>query len=117
VLPSVKVTVRPSAFSARGRRVIPRERTARQLVPITVSGLRCSRRPMRESAGRWMRRALPSHQNRSLLSGRCGSIIGRLPIATATRRPASASSSAIWKPELPAPTTSTEPSGTSAGRR
>src|SRR5919202_634026 len=47
---------------------------------------------------------------------RCGSGVWREPIARCTSREA-ASSSAIWKPVFPPPTTSTRPGGMAAGLR
>jgi hypothetical protein len=57
-----------------------------------------------------MRRSRVSHQNRSRPRNRWGSI-GWVVAMDGSMVRVAASSSAIWKPELPPPTTSTGPSG------
>jgi len=74
------------------------------------------RRPSRESTATCISLSRVSHQNRSLPPRRCGSIGAQVAIDRSTWRVA-ASSSAIWNPELPPPTTSTGPGGRACGLR
>ena len=74
------------------------------------------RRPSRDSAVTRISPSRVSHQNRSLPASRCGSIGALVAIDRSTWRVA-ASSSAIWNPELPPPTTSTGPAGRACGLR
>ena len=57
-----------------------------------------------------------SHQTKSRPPTRRGNH-GARPQARTTSRPASCSSSAIWQPDWPLPTTSTAPSGSASGER
>src|ERR671930_2118596 len=77
---------------------------------------RLIRWPGRELTVTRSRPSRVSHQNRSRPAGRWGSIGYLVAIDRSTWRVA-ASSSAIWNPEFPPPTTSTGPSGRAWGLR
>jgi hypothetical protein len=104
-LPSSKTARRPLALVSRFRKVTPECRRRLGLDPMSTSRF-ANFRPKRESVLMLMNPIPDSHQKRSLPSKRCGRDGTRLPTARSTFRVA-ASSSAIWKPELPPPTTST----------
>ena len=113
--PSPKLTVDPPASTARPWSSTPcRRRSARGLEPISVSRPSI-RRPIRESIVLRISPVASRYQNRSRPRMRWGSGVCRDPIERWTSCD-SDSSSAIWKPVLPPPTTSTGPSGIACRR-
>ena len=107
--PSSKLTVAPSASVVRPWIWMPRRRAARGVEPIRLSRS-FIRRPMRESTVLPISPVATRKEKMSRPRRRCGSGIWREPTDRWTAwEPAS--SSAIWKPVLPPPTTSTDRPG------
>jgi hypothetical protein len=102
--------------ASRGRKSIPRRRRVLVRLPMTRSPRARSRRAMRPCDGTVRNPDRVSQKNRSRPRTRWGSWAGREPTATVTDLVA-ASSAAICRPELAAPTTSTRPGGSWFGLR
>ena len=95
LVPSAKVTLRPSASTTRGFSSTPyRRSSSRGLEPISVSRC-CNRRPSRDSTVFSISPVLVSHQKRSRPNSFCGSGFCREPTARWTLCVAE-SSFAIW---------------------